>query len=165
MDPSQFNGPGLQAAPGILQWLARLMGGGDRPGPQMASTGRPATQSPPTRSGIGVMPGAQEPFVPASTEPPQMGAGMSFTPPLPTQAPAPMPQPVPPRIYPDVMPTAPLRSSLEPMMRPPIPRQKPARAKPAAKASPKPAPGKTSKPAAKKPNMLKVWMKRAQDNK
>jgi hypothetical protein len=141
MDPSQFNGPGLQAAPGILQWLARLMGGGDRPGPQMASTGRPATQSPPTRSGIGVMPGAQEPFVPASAEP-QMGAGMSFTPPLPE----PMPQPA---YDPLSSISAPLRSSLEPMLRPPIPRQKPARAKPAAKASPKPAPGKTSKPAKK----------------
>jgi hypothetical protein len=115
MDPSQFNGPGYQAAPGILQWLARMFGGNDRPGPQMASTGTPATQSPPTRSGIGVLPGA-EPFQPASE--PQMGAGMSFTPPLPEPMPAPSYDPLSSI-------SAPLRSSLESLVRPPIPRQKP----------------------------------------
>jgi len=142
MDPSQWQGPRMQAAPGILQWLQGLFSSA----PQMTNDnlGQHMSNSPPDRQPL---PGGAPPEAP-----PQLGAGMSFTPPLPAPQMGagmsftpPLPADMPLR----EKPYDPLESVMTAMTPPvPKPRMKPAVAAPAAK----PAPAKPrAKPAKKDP--------------
>jgi hypothetical protein len=117
----------MQAAPGILQWLQGLFSG--KPGMTNDNLGQQMSNSPPDRLPL---PGGAPAPMPAAVQPqpqPQMGAGMSFTPPLPADMPL------------AEEPYDPLTSVMTAMQPPaapvPRPRPKPARAAaPAAKAKP-----------------------------
>jgi hypothetical protein len=124
----------MQAAPGILQWLQGLF---SAPSSMGQMTPQPGTSRQPQ---VAAEPPQMMPAVAPPPQPPQLGAGMSFTPPLPADMPL------------REEPYDPLSSVMAAMTPPaPKPRMKPVMAAPAAKPA-------TAKPRAKpKPTKKDLW--------